>query len=235
MTIQSAAPSWPIRAFRLAGLVVVVGLASAFRDIPDGPEMVAIPGAAFALARTEITFDDWQACVGAGGCRGGQDDHGWGRGQRPVINVTWGDATAYARWLAHRTGQAYDLPTEAEWELAARAGTTTAYWWGEEPGQGHANCRGCGSAWDGRGTAPVGSFPPNPFGLYDMNGNVWEWVLDCWQPPAAGGECPAHTIRGGSWYYFPEMARAGARAKMDIRQWSYNLGFRVIRRGNPKQ
>jgi len=200
----------------------------AFRDCPDCPEMVALPGVgarAFAIGRFEITFDDWQACARAGACRGDVDDHGWGRGRRPVINVTWAEADGYARWLSAVTGAAYGLPSEAEWEYAARAGTRTAYWWGDAPGRGHANCRECGGAWDGRSTAPVGSFPANPFGLYDMNGNVWEWTADCWD-----GDCSRRAVRGGAWYYFPEMSKASARSGMEARQWSYTLGFRVVRR-----
>ena len=207
--------------------------AEAVRDCPQCPRMVVLPAGAagtFAIARTETTFDDWQACVEAGACRGGQDDHGWGRGRRPVINVTWADATAYARWLSDLTGAAYALPSEAEWDYAARAGTGTAYWWGDAVGRGHANCRECDTRWGGRSTAPVASFPPNPFGLYDMNGNVWEWTEACW---SAAPPCRERVIRGGSWYYFPEMSRADSRAKLDAAQWSYNVGFRVVRRLGP--
>ena len=192
--------------------------------------MVTLPpggAGAFAIGRTEITFDDWNVCVTAGACRGGQSDHGWGRGKRPVINVTWADAQAYAHWLSGRTGAAYALPSEAEWEYAARAGTNTPYWWGDQVGRDHANCRGCSPRWGGKSTAPVASFPPNPFGLYDMNGNVWEWTSACWKPHAE--PCHDRVIRGGSWYYFPEMSRADSRAKLDVGQWSYNVGFRLVR------
>ena len=208
------------------------GAGEAFRDCPRCPEMVALPpdgtGASWAIGRSEITFDDWAACVEAGACRGGQDDHGWGRGSRPVINVTWADANAYADWLSRLTGARYRLPSEAEWEYAARAGTSTAYWWGDKIGRGHANCRECDRRWGGRSTAPVASFPPNPFGLYDMNGNVWEWTGQCWSEP-----CRERVIRGGSWYYYPEMSRADARAKLDAAQWSYNVGFRLVRQSAP--
>ena len=218
----------------IAALCLAAGAAWAgavFRDCPNCPEMVALPpGAAgtFAIGRTEITFDDWAVCVAAGACRGGQNDHGWGRGRRPVINVTWADAQAYAGWLSGLTGAAYALPSEDEWEYAARAGTRTAYWWGDQVGRDHANCRGCSGRWGGRSTAPVASFAPNPFGLYDMNGTVWELMAGCW---GGGAEpCRAHVIRGGSWYYFAEMSRADARAKLDAPQWSYNVGFRLIKR-----
>lgn len=98
------------------------------------------------------------------------DDHGWGRGQKPVINISWDDAKAYVAWLSQTTGKTYRLLSESEWEYAARAGTTTAYYWGDKIGINNADCYGCGSQWDGKSTAPVGSFPPNPFGLYDMPG-----------------------------------------------------------------
>jgi len=207
--------------------------AEAFRDCPRCPEMVALPNGPagpFAIGRFEVTFDDWKACVEAKACRGGQDDHGWGRGRRPVINITWADAVAYARWLSRLTGFVYALPTEAEWEYAARAGSETAFWWGDAAGRGHANCRECDDRWGGRSTAPVGSFPPNPFGLYDMNGNVWEWSADCWGAPSAGESCRERVIKGGSWYYFAPMAAASARSKLDAAQWSYNVGFRLVRR-----
>ena len=107
-------------------------------------------------------------------------DSGWGRGRRPVIDVTWDDAQTYVAWLSKITGKPYRLLTEAEYEYAARAGTETAYPWGDEIGDGTmANCDGCGSQWDNKQTAPVGSFAANGFGLYDMVGNVWEWTEDC--------------------------------------------------------
>ena len=106
-----------------------------------------------------------------GGCGGYQPpDNGWGRGTRPVINVSWNDAQGFIQWLSRKSGNTYRLPTEAEWEIATRAGTTTDYYWGNDVGRNHANCDGCGSEWDNRKTAPVGSFKPNAFGLYDMSG-----------------------------------------------------------------
>jgi formylglycine-generating enzyme required for sulfatase activity len=212
------------------------------QDCPECPKMVVLPNGSWAFSQTEITFDQWQACVNAKGCRGGQDDHGWGKGQRPIINVNYGDALAYVNWLTKRTGKSYDLPDEKSWEYAALAGTKTAYPWGEEIGKNHANCRDCGSRWSGDSTAPVASFPPNPFGLYDMNGNVWEWTKDCWQglptQPSDGqsdAECKSHVIRGGAWYYLPPMAKSTARARFDISQWSYTLGIRIVRRVNESQ
>ena len=116
-----------------------------------------------------------------GGCNGYKPaDEGWGRGRRPVINVSWDDATAYANWLSKKTGKPYRLLSGAEYEYATRAGTQTAYPWGDAVGTNNANCHSCGSQWDARQTAPVGSFPPNGFGLYDMVGNVREWTEDCY-------------------------------------------------------
>ncbi len=143
----------------------------------DCPELISIPGNKFAIGKFAVTFDEWDACVAGGGCGGYQPpDNSWGRGNRPVINVSWNDAQTYIQWLSHKTGKSYRLPSEEEWEIAARAGTTTEYYWGNDVGHNNANCDGCGSEWDNRKTAPVGSFKPNAFGLYDMMGNVWQWT-----------------------------------------------------------
>ena len=131
----------------------------------------------FAVSKYEVTFDQWDACVAAAACPRVMD--AWGRGNMPVINVSWGDAKQYVAWLSRLTGKEYRLLSEAEWEYAARAGAKTRYSWGDEPGMGNANCSGCGGAWTLQ-TAPVGSFRPNAFGLHDMEGNVWEWVDDIW-------------------------------------------------------
>ena len=145
-----------------------------------------------AIGRYPVTFKDYDLYVSATEGRGflkallgnnkpkRPEDAGFGRGRCPVINVSQKDAKAYATWLSDQTGKTYRLPSESEWEYAARAGTETAYSWGDEIGVNRANCRGCGSELDGEQTAPVGRFEPNAFGLYDMHGNVWEWVADCW-------------------------------------------------------
>jgi formylglycine-generating enzyme required for sulfatase activity len=133
----------------------------------------------FAVSKFDVTFTDWDACVLVGGCAP-VNDSGFGRGTKPVINVTWEDAQRYVAWFSRMTGQPYRLLTEAEWEYAARADTTTAYYWGDEIGKGNANCNPCGSQWDNKQTSPVGSFEPNAFGLYDMAGNVLQWLQDCY-------------------------------------------------------
>jgi len=154
----------------------------------------------FAVGKYAITFAEWDACVAAGGCGGYRlEDRGWGRANRPVIDVSWEDAKSYAAWLSTKTGKPYRLLSEAEWEYAARAGSTTRYFWGDEIGRNRANCNGCGSQWDNQQTAPTGSFAPNAFGLYDMHGNVWQWVEDCRNGSGIGlaiSQKPATAISG---------------------------------------
>ena len=184
-----------------------------FRDCPECPEMVVVPSGSFrmgspeseqgrwdyegprhkvrvprsfAIGQYEVTFAEVDACIAAHGCAFGPEDLGWGRGRRPVIYVSWNEAQEYVTWLSSRTDHEYRLPSEAEWEYAARAGTQTRYWWGNEVGRDRANCAGCGGREDDRRTAPVGSFAANPFGLHDVHGNVWEWVADCWHDDYQG-------------------------------------------------
>ncbi len=144
----------------------------------EGPQRKVTIGSPFAVSKFDVTFDDWDACVSVGGCPE-VDDLTYGRGAKPLINVTWPQAKQYVAWLAEMTGKPYRLLTEAEWEYAARAGAMTAYSWGDEIGQGKANCYGCGSKWDRVETSPAGTFRPNGFGLYDMAGDVWQWVEEC--------------------------------------------------------
>ena len=157
-----------------------------------------------------------------------------------MINISWQDAVEYTKWLSGQTGKRYRLPSEAEWEYAARAGTETPYWWGNEMRPGIANCNGCGSPWDNKQTAPVGTFNPNPFGLYETAGNVWEWVEDCWHgnyngAPAdgsawkekSGGDCGQRVIRGGSWKFGPEALRTSYRPRADAGHREFGIGFRL--------
>ena len=200
-----------------------------FRDCPECPEMVVVPGGkfgnSFAVGAYEVTFREWDACKSGGGCGGYRpSDKGWSRGRHPVINVNWNDAKAYVRWLSRKTGEEYRLLSEAEWEYVARAGTTTEYWWGNDIGRNRANCRGCGSRWDNRQTAPVGSFSANSFGLYDVHGNVWEWVEDCWE-----GDCRRRVLRGGSWSSEPFDLRSALRVRHTAGIRLISLGFRVAR------
>ena len=234
-----------------------------FQDCEECPEMVVVPEGSFMMGSTvgddderpvhevtiarpfavgvyEVTFAEWDACVSDGGCGGYRpDDKGWGRGKRPVIYVSWEDAQGYVRWLSGRTGEAYRLLNESEWEYVARAGTTTRYWWGNEIGRNRANCDGCGSRWDDERTAPVGSFSPNAFGLQDVHGNVREWVEDCWNEsyngaPSNGsawtsGDCERRVLRGGSWYNRPGVLRSAYRSRSTTGYRVDYGGFRVAR------
>jgi formylglycine-generating enzyme required for sulfatase activity len=204
----------------------------------------------FSLGATEVTFREWDACVADGGCDYRPADQGWGRETRPVINVSWQDAQHYAAWLSGKLRATCRLPSEAEWEYAARAGTTTEYALpapdgsDDIAGKGLANCADCGSEWDLRQTAPVtgaGKFRPNRWGLYDTHGNVWEWVEDCWHDNYTGVpddgrawqgehavECPSRVVRGGSWDFSRDFARAAYRGWFRPLDRSVHLGFRVV-------
>jgi formylglycine-generating enzyme required for sulfatase activity len=226
-----------------------------------GPEMVIVPAGSFqmgnnkilfakpihtvviakpfAISRYEITFADYDRFALVTGRELPSDD-GWGRGKRPVINVSWDDAVAYSQWLSQMTGRSYRLPSEAEWEYAARAGTDSDYWWGNTIGNKHANCEGCGSRWDNKQTAPVGSFMANPFGLYDTASNVFEWVQDIWyasykQAPADGssleqedeGKYRFHVVRGGSWKHGAGELRSTYRnGSSAVNRFNF-IGFRL--------
>jgi formylglycine-generating enzyme required for sulfatase activity len=214
------------------------------RDIDESPQHTVTIAKLFAVARFPLTFDEWDACVADGGCNGYKPgDQGWGRGRLPVINVSWDAATAYAAWLSQKTGNAYRLLTEAEWEYAARAASMTAYYWGDEIGKGNANCDGCGSKWDNQQTSPVGSFAANAFGLYDMAGNVWQLVQDCYhdnyRTASTDGlawtseDCSRRVIRGGSWVSLPQLLRSAGRFRNPASSWGNLLGFRVARTLSP--
>jgi formylglycine-generating enzyme required for sulfatase activity len=247
----------------------VPGALTEFEDCAGCPRMVVIPAGEFtmgsppsergaeaqhrvtianpfAVSKFEITFDEWDACTEAGGCRGYRpDDEGWGRGKHPVMNISWEDAKAYVDWLSRRTGRPYRLLSEAEWEYAARAGTTTPYSYGDTLSPGAANYDGSA---DGSGpsdvnrqsTMPVGSFPANGFALHDMPGNVSEWVEDCWHDeytarhPTDGsawleGNCNGRVVRGGSWEDSPVELRSAARTGGDKTDRFYTDGLRIAR------
>jgi formylglycine-generating enzyme required for sulfatase activity/sugar lactone lactonase YvrE len=208
-----------------------------------------------AMGKYEVTFAEWDRCVEADGCGHDPDDEGFGRGDRPVLHVNRLQAEEYLRWLSEQTGYLYRLPSEAEWEYAARAGTNTSRYWGDEIGEGMAACVGCGGRWNGRSTAPVGSFPANAFGLHDMLGNAYEWVSDCYvrgydDAPTDGsprveispywedGSCTVHIRRGGSWASPAWEVRAARRKAINTRgPWGLAgdryAGFRVVRELKP--
>ena len=207
-------------------------------------------GRPFAVGKFAITFDEWDACVADGGCNGYRpSDHGWGRGTRPVINVDWDDAKTYAAWLSRKTGKTYRLLSETEREYVTRAGTTTPFWWGSSISTRQANYDGNYTFGGGvkgedrQKTVPVESFLANPWGLYQVHGNVWEWTEDCWNDSNQGnprngrarteGDCSRRVLRGGSWVYSPQVLRAANRNGdyTVVRDDSY--GFRLARTLDP--
>ncbi|MDP3664722.1 MAG: SUMF1/EgtB/PvdO family nonheme iron enzyme [Nitrosomonas sp.] len=206
------------------------------RSDDEGPQHEVIIAQPFALGVYAVTFTEYDRFCSATG-RKTPDDNDWGRENRPVINVSWHDAQAYRGWLNEQTGQSYRLPSEAEWEYACRAGTQTPFYTGERINSEQANF---GKA-HGR-TLPVGSFPSNKFGLYDMHGNVWEWAQDCWHESyqnapvdgsawleANGGACDRRVVRGGSWNYYPQYLRSAIRLWFLTDVAYLNLGFRIAR------
>jgi formylglycine-generating enzyme required for sulfatase activity len=243
-----------------------------FKECRDCPEMIVVPSGRFlmgsspkdqgrdwerpqhevtiarpfAIAKFELTFDAWDACVAHGDCDPHVNDAGWGRGRRPAINLSWDDAQIYVKWLSRITGKRYRLLSEAEYEYAARAGSETQYPWGGDiklDGKAMANCVNCGSQWDGKQTAPVGSFPANTFGLYDMVGNVWGWTEDCWSPnyngaPADGsawtsGDCNSRVMRGSPFFDAQDYLRSADRGHNTTGFRYSGVGFRVARTLSP--
>jgi serine/threonine-protein kinase PpkA len=197
----------------------------------------------FAVSKFEITFNEYDLFVKATN-RAQPGDNGWGREMHPAINVSWQDAQSYAQWLSKTTGKKYRLPTEAEWEYIARAGSNTHFWWGdnEQDAKGRANCRrGCYSSYSGlfgSKTAPVGSYTANAFGVFDTAGNVAEWVQDCYQDhydinrttSAALDikECQAHVVRGGSTKNNVQNLTSSARDYYPPETYDATVGFRLV-------
>jgi formylglycine-generating enzyme required for sulfatase activity/class 3 adenylate cyclase len=187
----------------------------------------------FAISKYPITVREWNECVAAKACGFvaiGKDD-------APITNVSWSDAKQYVAWLAEATKKAYRLPSEAEWEYAARGGTQTKYWWGDQLQPGMANCKDCADVAAADQPVKVGNFKPNPFGLYDMGGSVDQWVEDCWHKnyqgapmdgsPWVGGDCSSHVIRSGSWKNDARYARPANRGSYDTNVRYPTHGFRV--------
>lgn len=272
---KKSKPAPPPAAAKGPQAVAAMSARSSFQDCPQCPVMVALPAGhyemgaapgpgtnrwegpqhpvslrkAFAIGKLEVSKAEWQACVNGRGCT--EAAGGAGKAAYPVIQVHWTDATRYAVWLSKQTGRNYRLPTEAEWEYAARAGTTTARYWGEDRSRQCEFANGAdvsGAKIVGQTTrtaecddrfallAPVGSFKPNGYGLFDMAGNVWEWTQDCWRDSYAGapsdgravdGGCGQRVIRGGSWRTKPESLRSAGRGLGTTDQRGDDLGFRV--------
>lgn len=219
----------------------------------EGPQRRVSFAKSFAMGRYEVTFDQWDACVAAGGCDGYRpDDRGWGRGSRPVINVSWNDAQEFVSWLSQQSAESYRLPTEAEWEYAARGRTRLPFWTGATISTTQANYNGndiYGSGVKGeyreRTVAEDEAiFPANPFGLFHVHGNVWEWGLDCYvssydgaasdgQVAVARGDCPERVVRSGAWDNHPRTLRSAVRFRLATEARMDNLGFRVARMLTP--
>jgi formylglycine-generating enzyme required for sulfatase activity len=230
---------------------------SEMRGLDEGPQHRIVFSKPFAVGRFSVTFDEWDRCVADDGCKGYRpEDNGWGRGRRPVINVSWDDANAYVTWLSLKTHKNYRLPSEAEREYVTRAGTTTPFWWGASISTKRANYDGRSTygqepKGEYRGTTvPVDSFAPNSWGLYQMHGNVWEWTEDCYHDSYTGaptdgaavlgsgggrrreiaGACYGRRVaRGGSWDTDPWELRSAARDALASESRSEGVSFRVIR------
>jgi formylglycine-generating enzyme required for sulfatase activity len=203
----------------------------------------------FAVSKFTVTFDEWAACAAGGGCKSNPtpSDEGWGKGRQPVINLSWDDAMEYVTWLSQSTGKTYRLLSEAEWEYAARAGTTSPFSTGQKITSDQANFQtplkddDSGNR-DGEyreQAVKVGSFPANPWGLHDVHGNVRQWVHDVWREDYTGApidgsarlgeESSPHVLRGGSWYSFATDIRSASRHK-DLSDYrSAEIGFRIAR------
>ena len=231
------------------------------KDADFAPEMVVVPPGKFlmgsvdgegsnnerpqhevkidyplAVGRFAVTFNEWDYYASQVSDAHNPDDKGWGRGNRPVINVNWDDAQAYIQWLSEATGENYRLLSEAEWEYVCRAGTNTDYWWGNEITYDQANYNHKHSK-----TLPVDSFDPNPWGLYNVHGNVWEWVQDQWHGTYQGSptdgsawekkrdSSASRVLRGGSWYSGPRSLRSANRVRYIPTYRNDNVGFRISR------
>ncbi len=211
----------------------------------EGPSRVVTIDHRFAIGTREVTHEQWQACVDDGACRAyTPPDHDWGRRKQPVVSVSHADAQAYTSWLSDRTGHNYRLPTEAEWEFAARAGGSEPFAFGERVTSRRANFNGNypylneKSAFRGR-TTPVASFQPNAYGLFDMHGNAWEWTSDCWTDTHAGapdsgaarvtGDCSRRVLKGGAWNTGAWRLRSAHRIAKPVNAREYDTGFRVAR------
>ncbi|MEM8772290.1 MAG: SUMF1/EgtB/PvdO family nonheme iron enzyme [Pseudomonadota bacterium] len=210
----------------------------------EGPQVLVEIGRSFAISTREVTYEQWDACVADGGCAGyAPDSFGWGRGQTPIAAVSFEDAQNYAQWLSQKTGERYRLPTEAEWEFAARGGLAGPYGFdgGLSPQKANYNARfgarGQNAVYVGRPT-PVARYLPNRFGLFDMHGNVWEWTADCWRPThqarpvdesAVGGDCATRVLKGGAWNTGGWRLRAAHRIGKAQNAREFDNGFRVVR------
>ncbi len=232
-----------------------------FKDCQECPVMVVLPAGrfvmgdargdttekpahtvsitqSFAIGKHEVTVAEWNFCILDGSCSHSPNIAG-SDPVAPLRDISWTDTDQYIRWLNAKTGKTYRLPTEAEWEYAARGGTKTRFWWGNQLVKGLANCSDCGGEYDRHSPATTGSFDPNPFGLHDMNGGVWEWVFDCWHKNFNGAPkdgsawkkefCRVRVLRGGSWRNDSSYVHSASRFKYDADVRYLTNGFRVAR------
>ena len=250
-----ATPSPPLKKAGEGGFLSV--FRDQLRDGSPGPAMIVIPAGefwmgspksedernsderrhrvkierSFAIGQYAVTFEEYDRFCADGG-KTKPEDESWGRGDRPVINVSWLDALDYTEWLSAQTGQPYRLPTEAEWEYAARAGTETAFWWGNDISPDQANYGA-----NLRKTVPVDHFQPNPWGLYQVHGNVWEWTGSAYDKDYGGAEkrCTKNDIlvplavRGGGWSNQPARVRSAFRLRLNPTYRNHYTGFRLAR------
>jgi formylglycine-generating enzyme required for sulfatase activity/class 3 adenylate cyclase len=236
--VADTPPPEPAKApFSEPELVALKGgtVAMGSNDDPSERPVHRVTVPPFAIGKYPVTVAQWGECVAAGVCVA----IAAGDPEAPMTNVSWDDAQTYLRWLSKAANRNYRLPSEAEWEYAARGGTDTKWWWGNHLTDGEANCRGCGEPYDPRQPAKVGRFPPNPFGLYGMGGGVEQWVADCWHQDYAGapadasawvtGDCSSHVLRGGSWRSDPSYLRSSSRGQYDTSVRYMTHGFRVAR------
>ncbi|THC45285.1 hypothetical protein C2862_05765 [Massilia sp. Mn16-1_5] len=207
-------------------------------DPSERPAHQVVIDAPFAIGKYEVTVQEWNACVTANGCARVAQAPDAGP-TSPMRDVSWEDAQQYVKWIGLVSGKPYRLPTEAEWEFAARGGAATPYWWGDKMATGKANCKDCGQPWHADRPLNVGSFPANGFGLHDTSGSVWEWVADCWHNNFKGAPndgasweepgCRVRVIRGGSWREGAAYMVASTRFKYDAGVRQSQNGFRVAR------
>lgn len=191
--------------------------------------------AAFAIGKYPVTLGQWRQCVAAKACKPGPD----GDDDLPVYGMSWNDAQDFVKWLSAATGAHYRLPSEAEWEYAARGGTHSKYWWGERLVPGKTACKGCGTNYQASRPMKIGSFSPNPFGIYDIDGTVAQWVSDCWHKNYEGAprngkswdarDCDQHVLRGGAWNNDVSYLRTSSRDFYDTSVRYPSHGFRVAR------
>ncbi len=237
-------------------------LGETFKDCGKCPELVLVPAGSysmgdlngggrvnerpvhnvrilkkFAVGKFEVTYDNWDACVWDVGCDYNPKSY-WGRGYVPIVGISWNDTRNYLDWITRKTGKKYRLLSESEWEYVARSGSSSDFHWGDKVGYDNANCVNCGKRWWDR-AAPVGSFNPNPLGLFDVHGNAAEWVEDCWNDSYDGapldgsawltGNCSMRVLRGGAWLTPVERIRLSSRTPAKSEERSLTYGFRVAR------